>query len=128
MSRDEGKHYSFLRISKLGIFRDHVAPPDFAENTDMAEDLDYTMGLDFWEHFFFFKNPRLIGGLIRYLCDPLTILYWLESVSPLSCTCTTGIFQHVPWRMYAVSICLIHFPVNDTVLAGTWFSTFLYMY
>ena len=69
LSRDEGKHYILLPVSKIGIFRDHVAPPDFAENTDMAKDLDYKMGLDFWGLFFFFflKNPRLIGGLIRYL-------------------------------------------------------------
>ena len=49
----------------MGIFRDHVAPPDFAENTDMAKDPDYKTGLDFWG-LFFLKNPRLIGGLIRY--------------------------------------------------------------
>ena len=72
LSRDEGKHYILLPVSIIGIFRDHVAPPDFAENTDMAKDLDYKMGLDFWGLFFFFffffwKNPRLIGGLIRYL-------------------------------------------------------------
>ena len=71
LSRDEGKHNILLPVSKIGIFRDHVAPPDFAENTDMAKDLDYKMGLDFWGLFFFFfffwKNPRLIGGLIRYL-------------------------------------------------------------
>ena len=69
-SRDEGKHYILVPVSKIGIFRDHVAPPDFAENTDMAKDLDYKMGLDFGGLFFFFffgKNPRLIGGLIRYL-------------------------------------------------------------
>ena len=56
--------YILLPVSKIGIFRDHVAPPDFAENTDMAEDLDYKTGLDFWG-LFFWKNPRLIGGLIR---------------------------------------------------------------
>ena len=54
LSRDEGKHYVLLPVSKIGIFRDHVAPPDFAENTDMAKDLDYKMGLDFWGLFFFF--------------------------------------------------------------------------
>ena len=64
LSRDEGKHYILLPVSKIGIFRDHVAPPDFAENTDMAKDLDYKTGLDFWG-LFFWKNPRLIGGLIR---------------------------------------------------------------
>ena len=47
LSRDEGKHYILLPVSKIGIFRDHVAPPDFAENTDMAKDLDYKTGLDF---------------------------------------------------------------------------------
>ena len=52
LSRDEGKHYILLPVSKIGIFRDHVAPPDFAENTDMAKDLDYKMGLDFWGLFF----------------------------------------------------------------------------
>ena len=59
LSRDEGKHYILLPVSKIGIFRDHVAPPDFAENTDMAKDLDYKMGLDFWGLFFFFleKSP-----------------------------------------------------------------------
>ena len=56
--------YILLPVSKIGIFRDHVAPPDFAENTDMAKDLDYKTGLDFWG-LFFGKNPRLIGGLIR---------------------------------------------------------------
>ena len=67
LSRDDGKHYSLLPVSKIGIFRDHVAPPDFAENTDMAKDLDYKTGLDFWGLLFFKKkNPRLIGGLIRY--------------------------------------------------------------
>ena len=35
---DEDKHYSFLPASMIGIFRDHVAPPDFAENINMAED------------------------------------------------------------------------------------------
>ena len=44
---DEGKHYSFLPTSMISIFRDHVAPPDFAENTDMAEDLDYIDGSGF---------------------------------------------------------------------------------
>ena len=63
LSRDEGKHHILLTVSKIGIFRDHVAPPDFAENTDMAEDLDYKTGLDFWG-LFLGKNPRLIGGLI----------------------------------------------------------------
>ena len=67
LSRDEGKHYILLPVSKIGIFRDHVAPLEFAENTDMAKDLDYKMGLDFWGLFFFWKNPRLIDGLIRYL-------------------------------------------------------------
>ena len=69
LSRDEGKHYILLPVSKIGIFRDHVAPPDFAENTDMAKDLDYKMGLDFWGLFFAGGggNPRLIGGLIGYL-------------------------------------------------------------
>ena len=52
--KDEGKHYILLPVSKIGIFRYHVAPPDFAENTDMAKDLDYKMGLDFWGLFFFF--------------------------------------------------------------------------
>ena len=52
LSRDEGKHYILLPVSKIGIFRDHVAPPDFAENTDMAKDIDYKMGLDFWGLFF----------------------------------------------------------------------------
>ena len=47
LSRDEGKHYILLPVSKIGIFRDHVAPPDFAENTDMAKDLDYKTGLGF---------------------------------------------------------------------------------
>ena len=42
---DEGKHYSFLPPSMIGIFRDHVAPPDFAEN--MAEDFDYIDGSEF---------------------------------------------------------------------------------
>ena len=65
LSRDEGKHYILLPVSKIGIFRDHVAPPDFVENTDMAKDLDYMTGLDFWG-LFWGKNPRLIGGLIRY--------------------------------------------------------------
>ena len=40
-----------------GIFRDHVAPPDFAENTDMAKDLDYKTGLDFWGLFLGEKSP-----------------------------------------------------------------------
>ena len=57
LSRDEGKHYILLPVSKIGIFRDHVAPPDFAENTDMAKDLDYKTGLDFWGLFFFGKSP-----------------------------------------------------------------------
>ena len=61
LSRDEGKHYILLPVSKIGIFRDHVAPPDFAEITDMAKDLDYKMGLDFLGAFFFFffleKSP-----------------------------------------------------------------------
>ena len=73
LSRDEGKHYILLPVLKIGIFRDHVAPPDFAENTDMAKDLDYKTGLDFWG-LFFWKNPRLIGGLIRYMmtdCEAL---------------------------------------------------------
>ena len=42
-----------------------MAPPDFAKNTDMVENLDYKTGLDFGGHMFL-KNPRLIGGLIRY--------------------------------------------------------------
>ena len=29
------------------IFRCHMVPPDFAENTDMAKDLVYKMGLNF---------------------------------------------------------------------------------
>ena len=60
MSRDEGKHYILLPVSKIGIFCDHMAPPDFAENTDMAKDLDYKTGLVFWGLFFFFffeKSP-----------------------------------------------------------------------
>ena len=64
LSRDEGEHYILLPVSKISIFRDHVAPLDFAENTDMAKDLDYKTGLDFWG-LFLGKNPRLIGGLIR---------------------------------------------------------------
>ena len=63
LSREEGRHI-LLPVSKIGIFRDHVAPLDFAENIDMAKDLDYKTALDFLG-FFFFKNPRLIGGLIR---------------------------------------------------------------
>ena len=60
LSRDEGKHYILLPVSKIGIFRDHVAPLDFAENTDMAKDRDYKMGLDFWGLFFIFgKIPVL---------------------------------------------------------------------
>ena len=31
----------------IGIFCDHVMPPDFAENTDMAKDLVYYTGLNF---------------------------------------------------------------------------------
>ena len=54
---DEGKHYILLPVSKIGIFRDHVAPPDFAENTDMAKDLDYKTGLDFWGLFWGKKSP-----------------------------------------------------------------------
>ena len=57
LSRDEGKHYILLPVSKIGIFRDHVTPPDFAENTDMAKDLDYKTGLDFWG--FFLENTVL---------------------------------------------------------------------
>ena len=57
LSRDEGKHYILLPVSKIGIFRDPVAPPDFAENTDMAKDLDYKTGLDFWGLFFGKKSP-----------------------------------------------------------------------
>ena len=57
LSRDEGKHYILLPGSKIGIFRDHVAPPDFAENTDMAKDLDYKTGLDFEGAFFGEKSP-----------------------------------------------------------------------
>ena len=41
----------------IGIFRDHVAPLDFAENTDMAKDLDYKTGLNFWGLFFWEKSP-----------------------------------------------------------------------
>ena len=65
LSRDEGKHYILLPVSKIGIFCDYVAPPDFAENTDMAKDLDYKTGLDFWGLFLGGGDPRLIGGLIR---------------------------------------------------------------
>ena len=36
----------------IGIFRDYVAPPDFAKNTDMAQDFLYKMGLNFLRHFF----------------------------------------------------------------------------
>ena len=60
-----------------------MAPPDFAENTDMAEDLDYKTGLDFWENFFF-KNPRLIGGLIRYIHKGLS----MHTRSPWATTLT----------------------------------------
>ena len=34
-----------------------MAPPNFAENTDMAKDLDYKTGLDFWGLFFLEKSP-----------------------------------------------------------------------
>ena len=35
----------------IRIFRDHVAPPDFAKNTDMADDLVYKTCLNFLSHF-----------------------------------------------------------------------------
>ena len=57
LSRDEGKHYILLPVLKIGIFRDRLAPPDFAENTDMAKDLDYKTGLDFGGLFFLEKSP-----------------------------------------------------------------------
>ena len=58
LSREKGKHCILLPVSKIGIFRHQVAPPDFAENTDMAKDLDYKTGLDFWGLFFCFeKSP-----------------------------------------------------------------------
>ena len=69
LSRDEGKHYILLPVSKIGIFRDHVAPPDFAENTDMAKDLDYKTGLDFLGSFFWEKSPsyRRINTVIHVI-------------------------------------------------------------
>ena len=36
----------------MGIFRDYVAPPHFAKNTDMAQDFVYKMGLNFLRHCF----------------------------------------------------------------------------
>ena len=41
----------------ISIFHDHVALSDFAENTDMAEDLVYKMGLNFLSHFCVKKSP-----------------------------------------------------------------------
>ena len=35
----------------MGIFRDYDAPPDFAKNTDMAQDFVYKTGLNFLRHF-----------------------------------------------------------------------------
>ena len=77
LSRDKGKQYILLPVSKIGIFRDRVAPPDFAENTDMAKDLDYKTGLDFWG-LLFWKNPRLIGGLIRYILEESNFNCWVH--------------------------------------------------
>ena len=67
---DEGKHYILLPVLKIGIFRDQVAPPDFPENTDMAKDLDYKTGLDFWGLFFGEKSPsyRRINTVYRRYC------------------------------------------------------------
>ena len=44
----------------IGIFRDFVAPLDFAKNTDMAQDFVYKMGLNFLRHVLCKKkNPCL---------------------------------------------------------------------
>ena len=41
----------------IGIFRDYVAPPDFAKNTDMAQDFLLWVWI-FWD-IFCVKNPCL---------------------------------------------------------------------
>ena len=43
----------------IGIFRDHVAPLDFAKNTDMAQDFVYKTGLNFFSHFLCKKSVLL---------------------------------------------------------------------
>ena len=44
----------------IGIFRDHVAPPEFAKNTGMAQDFVYKTGLNFLV-IYCVKNPCLIS-------------------------------------------------------------------